>query len=80
MNPKASAMVDKGYLYFIEGKPASIVDGYSYYIQVKYDKDFNEIHYSNPERYLELYPTIDELISVNEFLDIIKKSFNIFED
>ncbi|WLD23705.1 hypothetical protein NU10_13510 [Flavobacterium dauae] len=80
MNPKASAMVDKGYLYFIEGKPASIVDGYSYYIQVKDDKDFNEIHYSNPERYLELYPTIDELISVNEFLDIIKTSFGVFTD
>lgn len=80
MNPKPSAMVDKGYLYFIEGKGASIVDGYGYYIQVKDGKGFNEIHYSNPERYLELYPTIDELISVNEFLDIIKKSFNIFED
>ena len=31
MNPKASAMVDKGYLYFNEGKPASVLDGYTYY-------------------------------------------------
>jgi len=58
----------------------SVVDGVGYYVQVKEGKNFNEIEYSNPERYLEEYPTIDELISINEFLDIIKKNFNIFED
>ncbi|UUV22418.1 hypothetical protein [Paenimyroides aestuarii] len=79
MKSKSEIILEMGKFY-ISQTSSTTVDGVSYYIQVKDDKDFNEIHYSNPERYLELYPTIDELISVNEFLDIIKKDFNIFED
>lgn len=69
-----------GYFSYSKTYGMSGVDGVGYYVQVKDQKEFNEIEYSNPERYLEEYPTIDELISFNEFLDIIKKNFNIFED
>ncbi|MEG0917085.1 MAG: hypothetical protein RSF68_08740 [Myroides sp.] len=81
MKPKPKITLDiGGYFSYPNTYGMTVVDGVGYYVQVKDGKDFNEIHYSNPESYLEHYPTIDEYISINEFLDIIKKSFNIFED
>src|SRR5690606_5543038 len=79
MKSKSEIILEKGEFYTSQTS-STIIDGVSYYIQVGDGKIFNEISYSNPETYLSKYPTVDELISVNEFLDIIKKSFNIFED
>lgn len=79
MKPKSEIILEMDKFYNSQTSSTTI-DGVSYYIQVSEGKIFNEIIYSNPESYLSKYPTVDELISVNEFLDIIKKDFNIFED
>lgn len=79
MKSKSEIILEMGEFY-ISQTSSTTIDGVSYYIQVGEENIFNEISYSNPETNLSKYPTVDELISVNEFLDIIKKSFNIFED
>ncbi|HLW42459.1 MAG TPA: hypothetical protein VKY82_08855 [Flavobacterium sp.] len=79
MEPKAKILLEEeGFI--IETTSSITTDGIHYYVQVADLNEFYEIKYSNPENYLKKHPTIDELISFNEFLDIIKQHFNIFED
>ena len=55
-----------------------ILDGVSYYVQIKSGKNHNEFSYDNPESYLKKYPNVDELISFNDLLELISKEFKIF--
>lgn len=38
----------------------------------------NYFEYSNPERYHEIYPEIDELAFVVELIDIVREGFGIW--
>lgn len=78
--PKPDIFIEDGYIYHIIGKPMSIIDGISYSIQIQDNDSYNEVEYSNPESYLKNYPEIDELQTINEFLDFIKSSFGIYKN
>ena len=58
-------------------KETSILDGVSYYILINNKDNKNDIHYFNPETYLELYPNVDELISLKTLLDLIRLEFDV---
>ncbi len=58
-------------------KETSILDGVSYYILINNKDNKNDIHYFNPETYLELYPNVDELISLKKLLDLIRLEFDV---
>jgi hypothetical protein len=55
-------------------------DGISYFIQSKDWKGAHEFAYSNPFKYLEYYPDIDELNYVCEILNSIQLEFNIWDE
>ncbi|MBW8523891.1 hypothetical protein K0U91_01450 [Chryseobacterium chendengshani] len=56
----------------------STLDGESFYVKIKNSSGENEINYSNPESYLKKYPDVDELISFQELLHLIRNEFKIF--
>ncbi|MFV0148576.1 hypothetical protein OBK08_11460 [Empedobacter falsenii] len=57
-------------------KKTAILDGISYYVLVNSNNKKNTIHYFNPEKLLEYYPNVDELISLKELLDLIRVEFD----
>lgn len=57
----------------------SVLDGQSFYVQIKRGKAENQFNYSNPKSYLEKYPNVDELLSFKELLDLIRTEFKVFE-
>lgn len=57
----------------------STLDGESFYVKIKSINRENEINYFNPESYLEKYPNVDELISFQELLNLIRTEFKVFE-
>jgi len=57
----------------------STLDGESFYVRIKSISRENEINYSNPESYLEKYPDVDELISFQGLLNLIRIEFKVFE-
>lgn len=57
---------------------SAILDGFTYYLKVKTDKNENEFEYDNPESYLKIYPNVDELISFTELLNLLRSEFRIF--
>jgi hypothetical protein len=57
----------------------SVLDGESFYVKIKRGKTENQFNYSNPESYLEKYPTVDELLSFQELLNLIRTEFKVFE-
>ncbi|AZB30385.1 hypothetical protein [Chryseobacterium balustinum] len=57
----------------------SVLDGQSFYVQIKRGKAENQFNYYNPESYLEKYPNVDELLSFKELLDLIRTEFKVFE-
>ncbi|MEM6685035.1 MAG: hypothetical protein AAF617_04485 [Bacteroidota bacterium] len=67
-------------IYEHNSTQTSVLDGQSYLIKV-YSKALKKQHtfqFSNPERYVKLYPELDELMYINEILKIIKSEFNIW--
>ncbi|MCX8523973.1 hypothetical protein OF897_08560 [Chryseobacterium formosus] len=56
----------------------SVLDGRSFYVKIKRGKKENQFNYSNPESYLEKYPNVDELLSFQELLNLIRNEFKIF--
>ena len=56
----------------------SAIDGQSFYVKIKRGTKENQFYYSNPESYLEKYPNVDELLSFQELLNLIRTEFNIF--
>lgn len=57
----------------------STLDGESFYVRIKSISRKNEINYSTSESYLEKYPDVDELISFQELLNLIRIEFKVFE-
>lgn len=55
-----------------------VVDGVDYYILIRNNLLQNEFEYDNPESYLQKYPNVDELISFQELLNLIRNEFKIF--
>ena len=55
-----------------------MVDGVDYYTLIKNKTHQNEFEYENPESYLQKYPNVDELISFQELLNLIRTEFKIF--
>jgi hypothetical protein len=53
-----------------------ILDGTEYKVYVRNGKIENSFSFDNPESYLKHYPTVDELISYNELLSVMKKEFS----
>ncbi len=58
----------------------TVTDGESYKVFIKNGSIENSFSFDNPESYLKYYPTVDELISYNKLLSIIKKEFNLWND
>lgn len=57
-----------------------VLDGVDYYTFIKNNTDQNEFEYDNPESYLQKYPNVDELISFQELLNLIRNEFKIFNN
>jgi len=57
----------------------TVIDGDSYEVFIKNGSVENSFSFNNPETYLKYYPNVDELISYNKLLSIIKKEFNVWE-
>lgn len=55
------------------------IDGQSFYVKIKRGTKENQFSYSNPETYLETYPNVDELLSFQELLNLIRTEFGIFK-
>ena len=66
--------------YDIAKKVKHVLDGQGYQVFIKNGKNKNHFSFNNPETYLKFYPTVDELISYNELLSVIKKEFNLWDD
>lgn len=56
----------------------TVLDGVSFYVKIKIGEKENEIMYYNPKSYLEAYPNVDELLSFQELLNLIRDEFNVF--
>ncbi len=56
----------------------SVLDGVGYSFMAKNSNKVNYFEYSNPERYHEIYPEIDELAFVVELIDIVREGFGIW--
>lgn len=66
--------------YGILKKLTKSLDGEHYVVFFKNGKVENEFNFDNPNTYLKYYPKVDELISYNRILSVIKKEFNLLED
>lgn len=58
-------------------KKVHVTDGAGYQVYIKNGKIKNNFSFYNPETYLKYYPKVDELISYNELLSILKKEFSL---
>jgi len=58
-------------------KKVVVTDGAGYQVYIKNGKIKNNFSFYNPETYLKYYPKVDELISYNELLSILKKEFSL---
>jgi len=65
--------------YELFNRSVHYTDGMSYFIQSKDWEGGNEFAYSNPYKYLDYYPDIDELTYVCEILNSIQHEFNIWQ-
>jgi hypothetical protein len=61
-------------------RKTSPLDGESYQVFVKNGKVENHFIFNSIDSYLKLYPKVDELISYNQILSIIRKEFNLWND
>ena len=81
-----SYKLKKSEIEFIDGEYAiarnviSVVDGESYFVNFRNFKKTNNFFFSNPETYLSNYSDVDELISYNQIVTIIKDEFNLWND
>ncbi len=66
--------------YSIARNVISVVDGQSYFVNFRNLKKTNNFFFSNPETYLSNYSDVDELISYNQIVTIIKDEFNLWND
>ena len=73
---KASIELEDGE-YGISKKKIATLDGVGYTVFVKNGKVENNFIFDSPDCYLKYYPNVDELISYNQILSVIKKEFNL---
>lgn len=64
--------------YGIVKKKVYVLDGENYVVFIRNRKIKNSFTFDNPTSYLKHYPTVDELISYNQLLSVIKKEFNLW--
>ena len=77
---KAAKVISEDGEYGISKNRKRALDGESYQVFIKNGIIKNDFSFDNPAIYLKFYPTVDELISYNELLSIIKKEFNLWND
>jgi len=65
--------------YELFNRKVGILDGEDFKVQVKDWNGKNEFEYSNPDKYLNYYPDIDELNYMCEILNTIRNEFGIWE-
>ena len=58
----------------------TVIDGDSYEVFIKNGVIENSFSFNNPETYLKYYPNVDELISYNQLLSVIKEEFNLWKE
>ena len=81
-----SYKLKKSKIEFIDGEYAiarnvmSVMDGQSYFVNFRNLKITNNFIFNNPETYLSNYAEVDELISYNQIVTIIKDEFNLWND
>jgi hypothetical protein len=66
--------------YEVIQRKKKALDGHVYNVFFRNGKKKNHIVFDNPESYLEIYPNVDELVSYNQILSVIKKEFNLWND
>ena len=66
--------------YELFNRSIHYTEGVNYKIQAKDWNGKNEFEYSNPDKYLEYYPDIDELKFMCEILNSIRNEFGIWEE
>ena len=66
--------------YEVIQRKKKALDGHVYNVLFRNGKKKNHIVFDNPESYLEIYPNVDELVSYNQILSVIKKEFNLWND
>jgi hypothetical protein len=64
--------------YGLVKKKVYVLDGENYVVFIRNRKIKNSFTFDNPTSYLKHYPTVDELISYNQLLSVIKKEFNLW--
>jgi len=70
---------EKKVTYELFNRQWGILDGEGFKVQVKDWSGKNEFEYSNPDRYLNYYPDIDELNYMCEILNTIRNEFGIWK-
>jgi hypothetical protein len=66
--------------YELFNRSIHYTEGINYTIQARDWNGGNEFEYSNPDKYLEYYPDINELIYVCEILNSIRDEFGIWKE
>lgn len=66
--------------YGIVKKKVLFLDGKSYQVYVKNRRIRNNFSFDNPETYIKNYPNVDELISYNKLLSVIRKEFKLWNE
>lgn len=51
------------------------IDGSIFLVKTKN----NQFEYDDPESYLKIYPNVDELLSLQELLNLIRTEFSVFK-
>lgn len=72
-------IIDDEVVYLKTSRPF-ILDGVTYLINFSSAKMKNQIVYDNPESYLKSFPNVDELISFQEILELVRTEFNLFNN
>lgn len=74
---KHLVFIDKGWGVFYDHLFISF--DVAYRISIRDKEKFNEVIYANPDRVLDTYPDVDELIIVVDLLNLIRSEFGIWE-
>ncbi|WP_299529129.1 hypothetical protein [Ulvibacterium sp.] len=77
---KNPEMVEDMGIKVLSWQKTEILDGESYAICFRWSNKLNQVTYRNPERYLQIYEKVDELIYFNNLLDLIRTEFGIWKN
>lgn len=75
LKKKGEIIIEHGE-YELHWQKVSVMDGQYYEVIIRNENKLNKVSYSNPERYLEYYPEVDELNSFVELLNLLKGEFD----